>query len=444
MHIVQLTPGTGSFHCGSCLRDNTLVRALRAMGHDVQMVPLYLPTVVEGEAADDGQPLFFGGINVYLQQKSSLFRHTPRLVDRLLDAPALLRWLAGYSSMTSAGDLGELTISMLRGDHGLQRKELDRLIDWLRTQPRPDVVCLSNALLMGVAPALRRELGVPIVCSLQGEDGFIDGLPPEDAQRVWELLAQLSVDVDAFIAVSRYYADVMQQRANLPADRVHVAHNGIDVTDLAPAESPVTEPVIGYLARMCAFKGLHTLIDAFIELNRRGNVKDARLLVGGAQLRSDQPYVDELRRRLGAAGLADRAQFMANITREKKCDLLRRCAVFSVPATYGEAFGLYVLEAMACGVPVVAPRHAVFPELLARAPGGVLCEPDDAPALAESLEHLLLNRAEAQQLGARGHAAVLNEFADHHMARRVAAILQQVVDQPHEHPTTHTGADDAG
>src|SRR5437763_268183 len=91
MRIVQLTAGTGSFYCGTCLRDNALVAELRRQGHDALLVPLYLPLALDEPPATPATPLFYGGVNVYLQQQSSLFRKTPRWVDRLLDAPGVLR-----------------------------------------------------------------------------------------------------------------------------------------------------------------------------------------------------------------------------------------------------------------------------------------------------------------------------------------------------------------
>ena len=189
MRVLQITPGTGNFHCGSCLRDNALVAALRRMGHDVIMTPLYLPFVTDEVDSHHAQPLFFSGISVYLEQKSALFRHAPQWVHSLISRPALLRKAAAMSGMTSAEDLGELTVSMLRGEEGKQSRELDRLIAWMSSQPQFDVVCLSNVLLVGLARRLARELHLPVVCTLQGEDSFLDSLPPAQRQMAWATLA---------------------------------------------------------------------------------------------------------------------------------------------------------------------------------------------------------------------------------------------------------------
>src|SRR6185436_11285152 len=126
MRIAYITAGAGGMFCGSCLHDNTLVAALRELGHDALLIPTYTP--IRTDEPDVSQSrVFFGGINVYLQQKVALFRHTPWLLDRLLDAPRLLRWVSRFAMKTSAHDLGDLTISILKGEHGYQRKEVAKL-----------------------------------------------------------------------------------------------------------------------------------------------------------------------------------------------------------------------------------------------------------------------------------------------------------------------------
>jgi glycosyltransferase involved in cell wall biosynthesis len=438
MRILQLTPGTGNFYCGSCMRDAGLVRALRRRGHDVLLLQLYLPLVLD-ESGTDASPaaqiggggrVFFGGINAYLQQKSWLFRHTPRWLDRLWDQPALLELAGRRAAMTDAHDLGEMTLSMLAGEEGRQKKELAKLLDWISSQGvRFDLVSLSNALLVGLVSALKRELGAPVVCSLQGEDSFLDGLAPAHRQRAWDLLRQQVRGIDGFIAPSRYYADLMTGRLGVEPARVHVAHNGIDLTGFAPPD-PRPEPavpVVGYLARMCPAKGLHTLVEAMVILHSRagkGRLAGVKLAVAGAQTPADVPYVRELQRKLGAAGVE--AEFLPNVDRPGKIQLLQSIDVFSVPATYGEVFGLYLLEAWAAGVPVVQPAHGAFPELIEATGGGVLCRPDDPAALAEALEGLLLDRERRRALGSAGQAAVKARFSVDLMAQRVQSVFESI------------------
>ena len=409
MRVIQLTAGTGNFYCGSCLRDNALMRGLRDRGHDAVMVPLYLPVVLDEPSATDGNPIFLSGISVYLGQMFNI----PGWLDRAFSSPALLRFAAGLVGMTSPEQLGESTVAMLQPDAA--HRELERLLVWLRAQPPPDVICLSNSLLSGLAGPLKKEFRVPIVCTLQGEDSFLEALPEPYRQRSWELLAQRCTAVDHFIAVSKYFADVMAGRLGLAAGRVSVAHPGIAVDEFPPATA--AEPVIGYLARMHPAKGLDTLVEAFLLVKTPG----ARLRIAGAMTGGDKPFVASLREKLGG-----RADFMPNLDRAAKVEFLRSLAVFSVPATSGEAFGMYILEALAAGVPVVQPRHGAFSEVLAATGGGVLCEPNQPSSLAVELDQLLGNPARARQIGALGRQTVRDKFTIHVATGAVEAILRKV------------------
>src|SRR5256885_4369321 len=272
MTIVQLPPGGGVLYCGNFSRDNALVAELQKMGHRVLMVPFSLPMTLDEEDQSRGTPIFFSGINVYLEQKSSLFRHAPDWLHRLLESPVLLRWAANKAAKTRPDDVGELTISMLRGEEGNQSRELDELIGWLKQHPHPEVICLSNALLVGLVRKLKQELRSPVVCMLQGEDYFLDSLPQTQRKLAWKTLAERAAEVDVFIAPSRYFGDLMCRRLNLPADRVRVVFNGINLdgyTKVPSSEFRVpTSPVLGYFARMCREKGLDRLVEAFILLKR--------------------------------------------------------------------------------------------------------------------------------------------------------------------------------
>jgi glycosyltransferase involved in cell wall biosynthesis len=416
MRVVILTAGTGSFYCGTCIRDNALTSELRRQGHDALLVPLYLPLTLDEPPAAAGTPLFYGGVNVYLQQKLGLFRRTPRWMDRVFDAPALLRMAGARAGMTHPSDLGDLTVSMLLGEHGRQVKELDRLSDWLVDQ-EPDLVILSNALLLGAARRLKEDLGVPVACMLQGEDTFLDDLPEPQRADAWLALAGCATWVDLFLPVSAYYQAQFCSRLALPPERVHVVHCGISLAGFERVGERQREPVVGYLARMSAIKGLGTLVEAFILLRGRGSVPGVRLRVAGSCTPGDAEFVRKLQRRAAEKQAGDAVEFLPNLDRARKLAFLQSLSVFSVPATYGEAFGLYLLEAMAAGVPVVQPRHGAFPELLEATGGGILCEPDDPMALAEALEQLLLDPARADALGAAGRAAVLDRFSIETMAR---------------------------
>jgi glycosyltransferase involved in cell wall biosynthesis len=428
MRVVQLIPGSGNtFYCENCLRDSSLFKALQKQGHDVLRLPLYLPIISDEFNCNSDTSIFFGGINVYLQQKSALFRKTPRWIDRIFDSPRLLKWVAGMGGMTEAEELGELTLSMLRGEEGRQVKELERLVTWLTSREPPDVIHVSNALLLGMVRRIKQELRVPVVCSLQDEDIWIDALPEPQRQAVWETLAQRAVDVDAFISVSKYYRNLMCDRLRISADRVHVVYSGIDLEGYEQANLATDPPVIGYLERQCREKGLNILIDAFIILKKSGRAPGLKLRVAGGKLMEDNPFLQQIRQRLVHEGLSDDVEFLPNLNYQERLAFLRSLSIMSVPAEHKEAFGIYVIESLASGIPVVQPRHGAFPELLEATGGGILCEPNDANALANALETLLLNPKHARELGRRGRKAVLENFGVERMAHDVLQVLEKVV-----------------
>ena len=426
MNIVQITPGAGGMYCGGCFRDNALVAALRKQGHETLMVPLYLPLTLDEADQSAGTPTFFGGINVYLEQKSAIFRKAPKWLHSLLASPALLKWASKYSARTRAADVGDLMLSMLRGEEGNQARELSDLIAWLKTQPKPDVICLSNALLVGMARKLKAELNCAVTCLLGGEDAFLDGLPPSVRETAWKTLSDRCRDVDLFLPPTRYFGDLMSRRLTLRTNQVRVVPNGINLAGYQPAE-PQSPPVLGYFARMCREKGLDTLVDAYLLLKKRDAGKNLRLHVGGGCGPTDEPFVEAQRRKLREAGAMDDAQFFPNVDHAGKIAFLRSLTVFSTPALYGEAFGLYVIEALAAGVPIVQPRHAAFPELLEATGGGVLCEPGDPRSLADGIESLLRDPKRARDLGARGRDVVAREFSIETVATKTLSAFEQAV-----------------
>ena len=406
MRIVQITPGSGdNFYCENCLRDQGLLRALRALGHDVVMAPLYLPPGLTETGAADAGPIFFGGINVYLQQKWGWFRRTPRWVDKVFDSRRLLRWAARLSGMTNAHELGATMLSMLAGEQGRQAKELERLVDWL-TQERPDVVVLSNALLLGLARRIRERLGAAVVCLLQDEDEFIDGLIEPYRSEAWRLLQERAVEVDAFVAVSRYYGGVMRKRLGLPQEKVEVVYPGLATERYGLAQRPA-RPTVGFLSRWYAGKGLDRLVEAFVLLKQREGMGQVRLRIAGGHNAEDQGFVEGLRGQLRGAGVSEDVEFIDGFEWEMRHDFLRSLSVLSVPARRGEAWGMYAVEAWACGVPVVEPRVGVFEELVELTGGGVLVAADaSAGELADALEALLREPEAAEAMGRRARQRV--------------------------------------
>ena len=379
--IAYLTSGAANMFCGSCLHDNTLARAWNKQGIDALLVPTYTPIRTDEEDVSVDQ-VFFGGINVYLQQKIFFFRYLPAFLDRFLDSKWLLRKATSRGLEISARALGSLTVSMLKGRNGNQRKEVKRLCKWLSKEIKPDVVLLSNLLIGGCISELKR-LGIPVVVTLQGDDIFLEDLMEPFKGQALSILRRMVPEVSGFLVHSEYYKECMMSLLEIPAEKVHVVPLGIDVEDITMAQTDSTQPrTIGYMARMSKEKGLHILIDAFIELKQMPDTADVRLHLAGWRGVTNQGFADEQIRRLKEAGLEDSFIDYGTVDRDGKHMLLSESDLLCVPTTYKEPKGLFALEALAHGVPVVLPEHGAFPEVIRDVGGGHLVPPDDPQALA--------------------------------------------------------------
>ncbi len=414
------------------MRDNMLARELLRLGHDVTIAPMYLPLMIDADRLPglDQTPIFFGGINVYLQQKLAFFRKTPAAFDRLLNSRGLLRWAARHSHMTSAREHGAMTIEMLRVESSPLRKELDKLFEWLGAIAKPDLVCLSTALLAGFTPELKRRLGVPVIAFFQGEDTFLDGLPEPYRTQCWTTMSERLRGCDALLAPSQFYRDFIRGRLGLPPGTVEIMHNGIALDGYTAAALPPTPHAIGFLARMSRDKGLDRLVDAFIALARQLGDATTRLKIAGAATAGDESFIAQMKERIARAGLASRVEWSPNLSREQKVAFLRSLTLFSVPAIYAEAFGLYVIEALACGVPVVQPESAAFPEIVAATGGGVCVPPGDIATMARMWQELLADAPQRAQLGRAGRLSVEKDFSAGKMAARFLEIAARFVRVP--------------
>jgi glycosyltransferase involved in cell wall biosynthesis len=428
MNIVQLTPGAGGMYCGNCFRDNALVAEWRKMGHNAVMASLYLPMTLDEEDQSKGAPVFFAGTNVYLEQIFPVFGKAPDWLRSWLASPTLLKWASGRAAKTRADQLGDLTLSMIQGELGNQARDLDDLIQWLAIYEDPQVVCLSNALLVGMTRRIRNDVEVPVVVELQGEDTFLDSLPEPHRTKCWDALRERAAEVDLFIAPSHYFAEVMTKRLDLRPERVRVVYNGIRLDGYEPAPANLTPPVLGYFARMCKEKGLDTLVAAYIHIRKKNLVPNLRFKIGGAMGPSDEAFVAKLKDDLQANGLSNDVEFHTNLDKSAKQAFMKSLSVFSVPALYGEAFGLYLLEAWAAGVPVVQPRAAAFPELIRASGGGVICEPNDPIALAASIADVLNTPGKRQQLSA---LALQSSRTIFNVSAMATAILRELPTQRH-------------
>ncbi len=427
MKVAYIAAGAGGMYCGSCLRDNTLARELTRLGHPTTLVPTYTPLRTDEESVSSRR-IFYGGIGVYLAQKFKFWRRPIPLLDRTLASSALLKILGSFSFSTKPRALGELAISVLRGEEGNQRKALEELLGFLEWEIQPDVVHLTNSLLSGLAGSMKQRLRVPLVCSFQGEDLFLEGLPREYKQRAIELIRKASENIDLYIAVSEYTAGYMAEYLGISRDRIHVVPPGIHLAGYRvrnPARRPPGRPfTVGYLARIAPEKGLAILCEAFrifcqsLPSGGAGPAGKPRLLAAGYIDRTGREYLSVLERRMKGWGLSGRFEYLGEVNRAEKLSYLRMLDVLSVPATYPEAMGLYVYEALACGVPVVLPRSGAFPEILEATGGGLLVDAGDPGALAQGIQKLFLDPPLRCELGRRGAEAVWKNFPAEAMARK--------------------------
>jgi glycosyltransferase involved in cell wall biosynthesis len=443
MRIAYIAAGAAGMYCGSCLHDNTLAATLLELGEDVLLVPTYTPLRTD-EANVSIDRVFFGGINVYLQQKLALFRHTPWWLDRVLDNPALLNLATRGAGSVDPTKLGDMTVSMLRGEQGNQRKEIDKLVHWLIHDVKPDIVHLSNALQLGMARLLREHCGPPVVCQLSGEDVFLEKLPPPHYDEARTLLRERAADADAFVAINNYYANYMVDYLAMERSRISVIPHGLRLDGHAKPQPPASpgvsrdastttakaaaQPrVVGYFARICEDKGLHLLVEACEILAQRNDVPRFVLHAAGYLGANDREYLNSLESRAAGGPLAGRFKYFGELDRDQKIAFLQSLDVMSVPTVYRESKGLPALEAMANAVPVVLPDHGSFSEMIADTGGGLLCRPHAPGDAAEKIAELLRHPARAAELGRAGQKAIHDRYQAALMARRTLELYRQLI-----------------
>ncbi|MXX77293.1 MAG: glycosyltransferase family 4 protein [Holophagales bacterium] len=427
LRIAYLAAGAGGMLCGSCIHDNTLVRELQHRGHNALLLSIYTPLRTDEENVSYGR-VFYGAVNIYLEQKLPLWSRAPAAIRRLLDNPGFLSRVTRSASATDARELGELALSMVRGEEGRQLAELQSLARWLASEFRPDVVHLTNSMLVGMVHRLREALPEAlIVCGLQGEDIFLQDLDEPHKSLVVEEMRKRVREVDVLVAPNDYYAETMAELLELPRAGIDVARLGIELEghdgrEAEPAESPL---IIGYLARMCPEKGFHLAAEAFKALSDRLGPGRVRFRAAGYLGGRDRAYFEEQRQRIADWGLEPHFDWLGEVTRDEKIELLCSLHALVLPTVYREAKGLPALEAMANGVPAVLPDHGAFPEMLERTGGGTLVPAGDPSALADAVEQLAGDAERRRHLGRSGIAGVRRHYAAELMAAETLASYRR-------------------
>jgi len=428
MNIMHIIPGSGgSFYCGNCLRDAKYVEAMRKSDHMVRKLPMYLPLFADEHDLSREIPVFYGAISIYLKQLFPVFRKAPGWVDRALNSKPMLKLASRFAGSTRAKGLEEMTISMLLGEEGQQKEELQKMVDWIVENCDPDVIHLSNALLLGLAHQLGDRMQVPVICSLQDEDVWVDVMKPSAAESVWKLMSNKADHVAKFISVSDYYAGVMKEKMSLPEEKVASVHIGVDPVDYT--FKPVTEKkrTIGYVSRMCHENGLDILVDAFILLKQKEGFEDVNLVLTGGSTGDDKKFLSDIRSRIRENGLQKQVEFHEDFEEAGLREYLEKVSVVSVPVRNGEAFGIYLLECMVSGIPVVQPALGAFPEIVNLTGGGSIYKENTPEELAQALEKLLSDPEALDRLSRAGVEGVKKHFHIDVQAERMVEVYESAI-----------------
>jgi glycosyltransferase involved in cell wall biosynthesis len=408
------------------MRDSKYLKAFKDLGHQVIKVPLYLPIFEDAHDLDE-VPVFYGAVNLYLKQQFSIFRHLPSFVEHALDSKSVLEMAARKAGSTRAKGLEEMTISMLLGEDGGQKKELDKLVHWLANDARPDIVHLSNALLLGLARQIKQQLNIPVICSLQDEDVWVDAMSDQYRQKVWDLMSERGKDIDKFIAVSEFFAHEIHKRMSVPENKMQTVHLGVDTNDYSPKNIIEKKPVIGYLSRMCEENGLAVLVDAFILLKKDPAYSSVKLKITGGKTGDDIHFIKEQKKKIAQAGLTNDVDWVEEFEGAERQKFFDSVRLVSVPVLNGEAFGLYQLEAMASGIPMVQPALGAFPEIMQISGGGTIYSPNTPHELAKALASLILNDEKLQELSTAAIQGVNQHFDIHAQARKMMEVYENTL-----------------
>jgi glycosyltransferase involved in cell wall biosynthesis len=385
MRILFIVPGSGdSFYCGNCFRDNLQANALRKAGHDVIIMPLYLPFKYPSFKADT--PLFFPATTFYAAQKFFTNRTMPRWIERILGSGLMLNIAATFSGTTSASGLEDITLSMIHGDDAVFRHQVNVLTGWIEKMETPDIIHLSSTLVIGIAKAIKQRMEIPIVCSLQDEEVWIDSLDKNYPENAWDGIVHNLKYIDKFVTTSEFYKNMVSSRLPQITD-VNVIYPGVNTAKYASTEYPET-PVIGFFYRMNEINGLGLLAEAFVKLKKRDTIKGLKLEIAGGYSSEDKRFVKKVRKILSP--YINDVTIHHSYNPEEHADFYRRISLICNPLTFDEGVGLYLCEAFAAGRPAVEPATGSFKEIVDNA--GIIYSPDNGDSLADAIEKLLTDK----------------------------------------------------
>jgi len=388
---------------------------------------MYLPLNIDKDIEEGSTPVFYGAINVYLKEKIALYRHAPEWMEKIMDSKPMLQFAAKMSGSTKAEGLEEMTISMLNGEDGRQATELERLIKFLSKEIKPDIVHLSNALLLGLAHRMKNDVGAKVICSLQDENEWIDPMEEKYQDKVWDLMADKAKDVDLFITASEYYSIKAQNKLKLDPEKISIVYSGINLTGYKDSDIPMNPPVIGYLCRLNENFGLDILVDAFIKVKNESKFKDLQLYITGGHTADDEEFVNSILSTIEKSGFQEDVRIFDNFHISNRVEFLRSLTLMSVPVPAGEAFGAYQIEALASSVPALQPNAGCYPEFISVTNGGVIFDPNDSKTLAAKIIELLSDPDKIKKMGLDGKKVVHDLFTLDNMARNTVAVYEKAI-----------------
>jgi glycosyltransferase involved in cell wall biosynthesis len=429
MKIIYLITGSGgSFYCGNCYRDMIYLRAIRkAQGVTATAIPLYLPP--DGNTVESGldKNVFFGAISMYLREKVPFLKNMPVFMDRLVDSRPMLKMAARRAGTTNPEGLEDMTLNMIKGENAFPEKELKRLIDYILRDGKPDIIHLSNALIIGLARQIKRKINVKIVCSLLNEDDWIDEMAEPYQTGAWNLISKEAKNVDAFLTPSNYYKNLFISKTGIPGDNFHVIPLGFDPGDLTTIEKRNNWPAIGYFSRINSQNGIDKLVDAFIELKKNNKLPGLTLHISGGYTGDDRPFIAEQIRKIKSRGLKNTVRFYPEFHGNSKNEFFSNIDLLSVPVRKHDGYGLYILEANSAGVPVVQPATGAFPEIIEKTGGGITYSPDNVAELSEAIWKLLKEKDQLALLGDIGQKKVIAEFSLEKMSEGLSKVYNSLV-----------------
>jgi glycosyltransferase involved in cell wall biosynthesis len=424
MRIVYLITGSGgSFYCANCYRDMLYVKAIRKVpGITARAIPLYLPPDRKTTDNSFDKEVFFGAISMFLREKVPLFRYMPDFLEKFFDFAPFLKLAARQAGTTRTEGLEELTLNMIEGDNAFRRNEVDRLVRYLLKDGKPDIIHLSNALILGLARQLKNRMDVKIVCSLLNEDDWIDDMIEPWRSKAWKMVAKEAVYVDNFITPSKYNKQQFIAETGLKGNNIHIVPLGFEPEPSSQFIKTGHPPTIGYFCRVSYHNGIDKLIDAFIDLKTKNPVPGLTLNVCGGYTGDDKPFISAQIKKIREHGFHKSLRIYPEFQGNKKMEFFNETDIISVPVRKYDGYGLYILEANSSGIPVVQPATGAFPEIIEKTGGGITYFPDNIEELSSALLRLLTDKKLANEFGETGRRNVRSELS----LDRMSAGLSEV------------------